>query len=770
MDGEINYAVNLDAKQAEAELNRLNRNITKMESDLAVKNAKRSAIEEQLNAAKAAAEETRAKIQELQEQMSNSAVWKSTNTLEQNQAIVAERQAMSASIMEQNELLREQEATVASLEKQYNSVDASIKDTESTLDVNKEQAGELAAGMYDAADGAGELNGELRPTPGILDEIIRRIKGLAKRVFFFSLITRAFRGILKYVTSSLAVNEQYAASMKQLRAALLSVAYPILQVVTPAIIGLVRALTTLFATLANVVSILFGSTLSATTKSAKALEKEKAALAGTGKAAGKAGKELASFDEINKIGDDGSGGGGGGYDFDGLANMREEIAGFQVFLTGMLLALGAILLFTGHPFIGAACIALGVLSLVSNVKEQWGGVNEELTKQLTVLLTIISPFFFVLGVVMLFANPMVGIALMLLGAAGLVEAVALQWDSLDADLQETLTNLMKICSGALIAIGMVLMATGNIPLGLAVLIAGVALVYQAAALNWDYLRNNTDQVLQGLLQVVSVMIAVLGVILLFLGNPILIPIGLGMIIAGVAIFACSTQMTKWDEIPAKTKSTITNILTYVGLFLAVLGIILLFVGLPLIGLGMIVAGVGIFGVGQVLAQWDFIPKKIEEAWEMVKQYYNEHIKKYLSWDYWYEKAKGIVEAIKSGLGSIGDAFKGLGQAIGDTLFSAPSITGNTSMSRAAIPQLASGAVIPANQRFLAVLGDQKSGTNIEAPLATIEQAVANVMGRMGGGGGNQTIIMQVDGQQFAKLVYNAANNESRRVGVNLMEG
>ncbi|MBR3978963.1 MAG: hypothetical protein IKJ94_05005 [Oscillospiraceae bacterium] len=45
-----------------------------------------------------------------------------------------------------------------------------------------------------------------------------------------------------------------------------------------------------------------------------------------------------------------------------------------------------------------------------------------------------------------------------------------------------------------------------------------------------------------------------------------------------------------------------------------------------------------------------------------------------------------------------------------------------------IPLLAQGAVLPANKPFLAVVGDQKHGTNIEAPLATIQQAVAQVMG------------------------------------------
>ena len=44
-----------------------------------------------------------------------------------------------------------------------------------------------------------------------------------------------------------------------------------------------------------------------------------------------------------------------------------------------------------------------------------------------------------------------------------------------------------------------------------------------------------------------------------------------------------------------------------------------------------------------------------------------------------------------------------------------------------IPYLAQGAVIPANREFLAVLGDQSHGTNVEAPLDTIKQAVAEVM-------------------------------------------
>lgn len=50
-----------------------------------------------------------------------------------------------------------------------------------------------------------------------------------------------------------------------------------------------------------------------------------------------------------------------------------------------------------------------------------------------------------------------------------------------------------------------------------------------------------------------------------------------------------------------------------------------------------------------------------------------------------------------------------------------------SLQRPQLPHLAKGAVIPPNAPFAAVLGDQRHGTNIEAPLSTIQEAVAAVM-------------------------------------------
>lgn len=59
--------------------------------------------------------------------------------------------------------------------------------------------------------------------------------------------------------------------------------------------------------------------------------------------------------------------------------------------------------------------------------------------------------------------------------------------------------------------------------------------------------------------------------------------------------------------------------------------------------------------------------------------------------------------------------------------------GRVSLGAIKAPRLAQGAVIPPNREFLAVLGDQKNGTNVEAPLETIKQAVAEVLSQNGSG-------------------------------------
>lgn len=71
-----------------------------------------------------------------------------------------------------------------------------------------------------------------------------------------------------------------------------------------------------------------------------------------------------------------------------------------------------------------------------------------------------------------------------------------------------------------------------------------------------------------------------------------------------------------------------------------------------------------------------------------------------------------------------------------------------------IPELANGAVINPNSPFLAILGDQKNGTNIEAPLETIKQALVEAMGTAGG---QQIVIPVYIGQDRIDTVIAKAN-------------
>jgi phage-related protein len=86
-----------------------------------------------------------------------------------------------------------------------------------------------------------------------------------------------------------------------------------------------------------------------------------------------------------------------------------------------------------------------------------------------------------------------------------------------------------------------------------------------------------------------------------------------------------------------------------------------------------------------------------------------------------------------------------------------------------VPKLATGAVIPPNKEFLAVLGDQKSGTNIEAPLQTIVDAFNIALAKNGGAGGGKTeVVLEVDGREFGRAVVEQGDRESRRVGTRLV--
>lgn len=67
-----------------------------------------------------------------------------------------------------------------------------------------------------------------------------------------------------------------------------------------------------------------------------------------------------------------------------------------------------------------------------------------------------------------------------------------------------------------------------------------------------------------------------------------------------------------------------------------------------------------------------------------------------------------------------------------------------------VPYLAQGAVIPPNKEFMAVLGDQKSGNNIEAPESLIRRIVREESGN--GKGSTYNVTAQVNRRTLFDLV------------------
>lgn len=82
-----------------------------------------------------------------------------------------------------------------------------------------------------------------------------------------------------------------------------------------------------------------------------------------------------------------------------------------------------------------------------------------------------------------------------------------------------------------------------------------------------------------------------------------------------------------------------------------------------------------------------------------------------------------------------------------------------------IPLLAQGAVIPPNAKFAAILGDQKSGRNLEAPEGLIRQIIREEMENMGGDL-NVTMPVYLDSEK----IYEGQQQVNRRRGKSLAFG
>lgn len=718
-DGSVVFSVNLDDKDAQKELNKLVKKIDTLNDKIYQKQqekiplAKQSAeIAGNLDAAKA--------------------------TLD---SMHSGKEFFTA------DSIKTQEGTVKSLQKEYDAVtakvekkDASIQSDTANLNKMKEKAGELSEKISSTKNGVFGMGEATKKADEYMSRFVNRVKKLALRAFVFTLITKALSVVRDYVWKVIQVNDGAAEAIGRLKGALLTLAQPLLSVIVPAFTALVNILTKVISVIANIVSMLFGTTAKKSEAAAKGLYKEADAIGSVGSAAKEAKGNLASFDEINTISTSSSGGGAASALADRLSPVFEQftteeykakIDELTAYLCGALLALGAILCFSG-------------------------------------------------------ANIPLGIALMAAGAIGLVALIKENWNAMSDRLRAALTNVLSVLGLFALAIGAILCLSGaNIPLGIGLMLAGAAMLGTAVALNWNAVNDKTKNTLSALMMALGMTLLAIGAVLCFSGANL--PLGIGLMIAGAASIAASVAMN-WNTAPEKTKAAIKSLMGSIGVSLIAIGAVLCFSGanLPL-GIGMMIAGGAAIAAASDL-DWSALLTKLKEMWQNIKQWWNTSVSKFFTADYWKALGRRIIDGLLSGLKSAWEAVKtwvanavswfgkkfveaqnsiarsnsGRSGGFGTRSGGFGSHSRAPSISRISAPALARGAVIPPNKEFLAVLGDQKSGTNIETPLATMVDAFKQAMAESGGG--TTTVVIQLDGKEIARSTVKNINNMTRAAG------
>lgn len=761
-DGSVVVEVNVDDKQAQKELNSITQKIERISEKLKDQNTGKTEIVNQSAQLGAQLDAAKAKLEYM----------KSGQEFFTSDSILGQEKNVSA-------LQKEFDAAADKLDK----ANEKIRETERRLNAAKEKAADLqkqVAGAQKSAQALAPTTKALSPAAEkaekSFNKLVGRIKGLAKRVFIFTIITAALRKIKQYMWSAIQTNDDAMNAVARLIGELRTLAQPIVNIAIPAFTALAKIITYTLTGASRLLSLLFGSTYSASKKAAKSLNDQQNAIEGVGSAAKKASKYLAPFDELNTIsGNDAGGGsesGGNAVNFD--SDIGSGVNAVMALMTGIaLLAIGAILTFSGHVGVGIAMMVAGALTVYGVYASDGGEAAKTLVETgLSKILIAIGPMIAILGVVlMMTGNIPWGLGLLIAGIALFaVGEVAENWDLLSTNLVGALANMLIDISPYIALFGAVLLfVPGQQALGIGLIIAGIALfaVGEVGA-NWELLGTNLTSALTKIFSEISPYIAVFGLLLAMV--PGMMAVGIGMIVAGIAMFAFSVIAPNWDSITQALRGPLGKTLAMIGGFLVVLGLMLIFsgVGIPL-GIGMLLAG-GVSLAAAIAPNWDFIRDKIKNVWQKIKEFWNSYIAPVFTAAWWLNLGKTIMNGLISGierginwvLGGVSDMVNG----ITGILNKIPGVNiGRVNWGNVHIPRLAQGAVIPANREFLAVLGDQKRGTNIEAPADLIRQIVREEVKNSGGGGNHITIVLDsVNGKKLFDAIVKENNAVVRATG------
>ncbi len=731
-DGTITFSTALDNKQLEKELQSTLKKINSLEKSISEMGSGRNALAEQAKEMGAQLDAAKQKLYEMQS---------------------------AAKGVYSKETIADQKTLVSGLQSEWNKInsrvdsyDQKIKNATARLADEKEHYSDISEQIDKANGKSTKMQDSIERVGMSVEKIGNRIKNLFRRVFLFSVLTSAFRSFRTWLGNVIQSNSEAAASIAQLKGALLTLAQPIVEVIIPAFTALVNIVTKVVTALATLVSWIFGKTISQSKEAAKNLNKETKALGGVGSAANEAKRQLAAFDEINQLVQETSSGGGGGsstdasFDFDetsflkNLPNWLKNLAAdlqikikdlkfdwdrgnilhnkdaWIIALSGIL---GAVLggMFGGlHGAVIGLLLgaAIGLIGCTLLDKTS----NPEKYKRLAIV-ALTSILGAVLGAKF---GGLTGATLgLLLGLSiGLVSLDFIDGKFEGWNSQDTFLTVMTAILGAVIG-----SIFGGFAGGVIGLVVGAAISIKA--LNWiRKLDNPSNDKVLFTTTIITLLSTIIGTIFGgFVGGAIGLVVGLGISIAAVQFD---------NSIDAATKTKAAAILKTV-----MLGIIGALIGAAIGGVvGGIVGGVVGITLGLAIHWGDITTDSVPR--------------------------RGGFYANRGKTSAISKPSSGFGGG---------GVSAQSSSLR--VPALAQGAVIPPNREFMAVLGDQTSGNNIEAPESLIRQIVREETQTSANNDLLREIlsairegkVMMVDSVQFAKVTQRSLSNASRASGAPL---
>lgn len=706
-DGSVIFSCDLDSTKVQKKLSKLRDEISELNSKLEKETGNKMNLEKQLDAASQAAKATEERVKALRKEVErlNDREWiqKQGFTQSEYQAQVLDRRAAAeAELKQQEELLHTQTKEVKTLSAAYEETTANIDSMTVKLDKAKVAAGELIANTEQERREREAENSALAKAGQYAARFRDQVKSLARSMLVFSVITAALTALRKQIKAAIATSAEASDAFARLKGALLTLAAPLMDVLIPALTWLMNLLAAIVSEIVTIISILSGKSKKRMEASGKNLYKEAAAIDATGKAAKEATDALAAFDEINKLSTTTSVGGGGG---------ASTIAPDFDFDEGpMMEKLDMVFQKINDIF---KTIRAGLEIVVDDLK--WSFDKKVIPKSKATWLTVLTVL---LGATLGAAfggitGGVIGVSLGVLLGLYLVGLDPETWKT-EMDAEDAWIVVITALLGALL---------GSVFLGITGGVAGLSLgailgLYLTGFAEGDEEHGGKSQLLS---ELIVVLCALLGAVIGSIVTPgvgTVVGMGLGLIL-GLSIYSVRKD-------PKKGTQRLVSIGRSV-----------------LLGLLAGVLGVGLAALGIVSAGTAFI---ISAAIGLALKFFVDSV----------DDSK--VRKATSGFTGTRVSTKAPTRS---RRVAAQSLDGNAPVYND-IPQLAHGAVIPPNKEFLAVLGDQKSGTNVEAPLSTIKQAVMEALAQ--GSREPINVNLVVDGKTLARVVVPNINNMTRAAG------